>query len=96
MSPSSLKPMNEKPSILTREALAVLICETLAKRLRKPIEEITLQTRFDELEMDSLDLAELFFLLEDELKATIPLEQGVQLESVGDVLDLIALCLQKA
>lgn len=81
--------MNEMSTHLTRDALATLICETLAKRLRKPIEDIGLQTRFETLQMDSLDLAEMFFLLEDELKMTIPLDQGVQLVSIQDALELI-------
>lgn len=86
--------MNEMTTPLTRDSLAQLICETLAKRLRKPVEEITLETRFDSLQMDSLDLAEMFFLLEDELKVTIPLDQGVQLSSIQDTLELILRALQ--
>lgn len=89
MSLSCLKLMNEMSTNLTCDALARLICETLAKRLKKPVEDISLQTRFETLQMDSLDLAEMFFLLEDELKITIPLDQGVQLASIQDVLELI-------
>lgn len=81
--------MNKMSTNLTRDALATLICETLTKRLKIPIEDITLQTRFESLQMDSLDLAEMFFLLEDELKMTIPLDQGVQLASIHDALELI-------
>lgn len=81
--------MNEMSTNLTRDALAALICETLAKRLKKPVEDINLQTRFDSLQMDSLDLAEMFFLLEDQLKMVIPLDQGVQLSSIHDALELI-------
>lgn len=83
-------------SIPNRDALAKLICETLAKRLKRPVEDITLQTRFESLQMDSLDLAEMFFLLEEELKTTIPLDQGVKLQSVGDVLELVTNTLQEA
>lgn len=83
------KPMNEMTTPLTHDAIAQLICETLARRLKKPVKDITMQTRFDSLQMDSLDLAEMFFLLEDELKMTIPLDQGVQLVSIQDALELI-------
>ena len=86
--------MIEMSTNLTRDALAKLICETLAKRLKKPVEDISLQTRFQTLQMDSLDLAEMFFLLEDELKMTIPLDQGVQLASIQDVLELILCSMQ--
>lgn len=81
--------MNEKTINLSREEISTLICETLVKRLKRPLEEINLQTRFDALQMDSLDLAEMFFLLEDELKMHIPLDQGVQLETVHDVVALV-------
>jgi acyl carrier protein len=79
-----------------RDALAKLICETLAKRMRRPVEELNLQTSFESLQMDSLDLAEMFFLLEEELKTTIPLDQGVKLQSIGDVLELVTNTLQEA
>lgn len=93
---SYLKAMNEMTSIPNRDALAQLICETLARRMRKPVEEINMQTSFESLQMDSLDLAEMFFLLEEELKTTIPLDQGVKLQSVGDVLELVTNTLQEA
>jgi acyl carrier protein len=46
--------------------------------------------------MDSLDLAEMFFLLEEEHKTTIALDQGVKLQSIGDVLELVTNTLQEA
>nr|CBA28204.1 hypothetical protein Csp_A06110 [Curvibacter putative symbiont of Hydra magnipapillata] len=79
-----------------RDALAKLIFETLAKRMRRPVEELNLQTSFESLQMDSLDLAEMLFLLEEELKTTIPLDQGVKLQSIGDVLELVTNTLQEA
>lgn len=83
--------MNEAPTAPTREELSDLIRQTLSMRLKRPIEDITLETRFETLDLDSLDMAELFFLLEDKLQTTIPLEQGVHLDIVADVLELIVL-----
>lgn len=80
----------------THEALADSIRETLANRLRLPLDAVTLHTRFDRLQMDSLDLAELFFLLEEQLGTTIPMSQGVELASVSDVVDLVWRHLQQA
>lgn len=81
---------------LTSDELTKLICETLAKRMRRPVEELNLKTTFESLQMDSLDLAEMFFLLEEELKTTIPLDQGVKLQSIGDALELVMNTLQEA
>ena len=89
MSHSSSVPMNKTEAPLTRQELEWLIRQTLAKRLKKSVNDISLETLFEELEVDSLDLAELFFLLEDELSTTIPLQQGVQLKSIRDVADLV-------
>lgn len=98
MSHLSSKVMNKLtlPPTPTPDELTKLICETLATRMRKPVEELNLQTSFEALQMDSLDLAEMFFLLEEELKTTIPLDQGVKLLRIGDVLELVVSTLQEA
>lgn len=81
---SELSPQN-----LTRKQIEGLVINTLSRRLQKPAHEITPDTRFEELGVDSLDMAELFFLLEDQLLKTIPLEQGVRLENVGEAVALV-------
>jgi acyl carrier protein len=90
--------MNEmtQPHIPKSDELTKLICETLAKRMRRPFEDLNLDTSFESLQMDSLDLAEMFFLLEEELKTTIHLDQGVKLQSIGDVLEMVMNTLQEA
>lgn len=89
--------MNEMtpPLTPTPDELSKLIFETLAKRMRRPVEELSLQTSFESLQMDSLDLAEMFFLMEEELKTTIPLDQGVKLQNIADVLELVTNTLQE-
>lgn len=75
---------------MSLQAIESMVRSTLAKRLKKPLEEITAETQFDDLGVDSLDMAELFFLLEDQLQSSIPLEQGVRLRTVGDAVTLVA------
>lgn len=98
MSHLSSKAMNELtlPPTPTQDELTKLICETLSRRMRRPVEELNLVTSFESLQMDSLDLAEMFFLLEEELKTTIPLDQGVKLQSIGDVLEIVCTSSQAA
>lgn len=90
MSHSFSAPMNESKPTTEQLELALLVRETVAKRLRMPLDEITLEARFEDLNLDSLDMAELIFLLEDQLKKPIQLEQGVKLKTVGDVVELLA------
>lgn len=75
---------------MSRQAIESMVISTVAKRLKRPAEEIALDTRFEDLGVDSLDMAEMFFLLEDQLLKTIPLDQGVPLQTVGDVVALVA------
>ena len=77
------------PQKRNRKQVEDMVINTLARRLKKQPQEITLNTRFEELGVDSLDMAELIFLLEDQLLKTIPLEQGVRLETVGEAVTLV-------
>jgi acyl carrier protein len=53
------------------------------------LNEVQLDTNFDDLNLDSLDLAELFFLLEDQLKKQIHVDQTTNLKTVSDVVGLV-------
>lgn len=71
------------------DSLALLVRETIAQRLRKSVDEIELDTAFEELGIDSLDLAELFFLLEDRLGAPMEISPDLKLAAVRDVVTVI-------
>ena len=71
------------------ESAELLVRHTIAKRLRIDMNEVQLDTNFHDLNLDSLDLAELFFLLEDELKKQINVDQINNLETVNDVVMLV-------
>jgi acyl carrier protein len=53
-------------------------------------ENITRQARFEDLEVDSLDLVELAQIVEDEYGVEIKDSDLDKIETVGDVVDLIA------
>ncbi len=89
MSHSSLETMTNAPLPMNVESVELLVRQTIAKRLRIDLNEVQLDTNFDDLNLDSLDLAELFFLLEDQLKKQIHVDQTTNLKTVSDVVGLV-------
>jgi len=71
------------------DSLALLVRETIARRLRKSVDEIGLDASFEELGIDSLDLAELFFLLEERLGTPMDMNFDLKLTTVRDVVTAI-------
>ena len=63
------------------------IAELVAERVEKDVSEITMESNFRDLGIDSLDTVELVMNLEDELGVTI--EMSTQLQTVGDLVKLI-------
>lgn len=63
------------------------VAQALAARTSGNPDDITEQTRFNELALDSLDLAELVMDLEDELNITIDISQVDG--TVGDLVRVI-------
>ena len=74
---------------MTLSPVELLVRQTIAKRLRREIEDIQLDTPFHDLNLDSLDLAELLFLLEDQLKKQINVNQTSHLKTVHDIVTLV-------
>lgn len=81
--------MTNAPLSVDVESVALLVRQTIAKRLRIDLNEVQLDTNFHDLNLDSLDLAELFFLLEDQLKKQIHVDQTTNLKTVNDVVGLV-------
>jgi acyl carrier protein len=53
-------------------------------------DEITLETRFiDDLEMDSLDIAELIMSVEDEFDFSLPDDEAIKISTVGEAVEYI-------
>ena len=63
------------------------IAELVAERVEKDVSEITPESSFKELGIDSLDTGELLRNLEDKLDMAIELDQKV--ETVGDLVAFI-------
>lgn len=68
-----------------------MVFETIAKliadRTDRPVEEITLESTFADLGIDSLDSVELLMEMEDELNTSLELDRKV--ETVGELVAFI-------
>ena len=63
------------------------IAELVAERVEKDVSEITMDSKFQDLGIDSLDTVELLMNLEDKLGIEVGLDQKV--ETVGDLVAFI-------
>lgn len=63
------------------------IAELVAERVEKDVSEITMDSKFQDLGIDSLDTVELLMNLEDKLGIEVELDQKV--ETVGDPVAFI-------
>lgn len=89
MSHSSSENISHCAQAMSTESVELLVRQTIAKRLQIDISDIQSETSFEDLKLDSLDLAELFFLLEDEMNKPINVGPNLDLVTVRDVVQLI-------
>ena len=61
----------------------------LAGQLDIPAEEMSRETTFESLHLDSLDMVEMVMDLEEELGIDLGLEGDLQIETIGDLADFI-------
>ena len=67
------------------------ICAAIAKQLRKPVADVTVDKKLKEdLNADSLDLVELMMNLEEQYHITIADDDLVKMQTIGDVVTYIA------
>ncbi len=74
---------------MKREDVLTLVREHLAEELEVDIEKIDEQTRFKDLDADSLDLYELVMELEDRYGVAVSEEQASRIETVGDAVGFV-------
>ena len=63
------------------------IAELVAERVEQDVSEITMDSKFQDLGIDSLDTVELLMNLEDKLDMEIELDKKV--ETVGDLVAFV-------
>ena len=70
------------PDIVTEQVLDVI-----AETQRIPREKITLDGRFEELGMDSMDAVNILFALEEKFDITIPDDQAKQIRNIREMVE---------
>ena len=69
------------------EELEQKVLEIIAQQKRVPVENVTINSSFDELGMDSLDAVNILFELEGAFDINIPDEKARQIKSVREMVD---------
>ncbi len=61
----------------------------LSQQLDVPAEEMSRDTTFESLHLDSLDMVEMIMDMEEELGVDFEMEGEMKLETIGDLADFI-------
>ncbi len=69
------------------ESVFQKVAAIIADRKKISAGEISFETTFRELEVDSLEALSLIFDFEDAFEVEIPNEEAVKIQSVGDVVE---------
>ena len=72
---------------MTDEAVAVKVMEIIAKQKRIPSDQVTIDSTFQELGLDSLDAVNILFELEGEFNISISDEQARQIKDVRHMVE---------
>lgn len=67
------------------------VCEILARKYSLPIESITAEATLESLNLDSLDLIETLFEVEDEFHIRVPQDRGedITIATVQDIVNVV-------
>ncbi len=77
-------------TIATNETVFAKVAEVIAATADIPLEKITLESRFQELGMDSLDALAMISDLEEEYKIKIPNQEILKIRTVGQAVESIS------
>jgi acyl carrier protein len=69
------------------DSLTEQVLDVIATTQRIPREKITLDSRFEELGMDSMDAVNILFALEEKFDITIPDEEARQIRSIREMVE---------
>lgn len=71
---------------MSDDSIAQRVIRVIAKNKKMSPDQLSPSTRFDELEMDSLDALNMVFALEEEFDLSIPNDDAVKMKSVGEAI----------
>lgn len=67
----------------------------MAEQLGKPISAITLESTFEDLGADSLDVVEIALTVEDKYEIEIPDDAAEGIDTVGDIIAIVEKLIKK-
>lgn len=76
-------------SISNQAELAKKVLEFVSLKVGRPVEELPLEASFSSLGMESMDVLDLFFALEDEFNLSIEDEDARKLSNLQDLIDFL-------
>ncbi len=76
------------------EGVSLTVISAISRVKRIPPETVTLESRLEDLGLDSLDGLNVFFELEEAFDMTIPDEQARSMRSVREIVDGISRLLE--
>jgi acyl carrier protein len=71
---------------MSEETVAQRVIRVIAMNKKMAPEELSPETRFEDLKMDSLDALNMIFALEEEFNVDIPNEEAANMKSVGEAI----------
>jgi acyl carrier protein len=75
------------PDGVTPNGVTEDVLEVIAKTQRIPRDKVALDSRFEELGMDSMDAVNILFALEEKFDITIPDESAKQIRSIREMVE---------
>ena len=72
---------------MTEDAVASKVLEIIAKQKRIPADQVTIDSTFQELGLDSLDAVNILFELEGEFNISISDDQARQIKNVRQMVE---------
>lgn len=76
-------------SISNRAELEERVLEFISLKVNRPVAELPLESSFSSLGMESMDVLDLFFALEDEFNLSIEDEDARKLTNLQDLIDFL-------
>jgi len=70
-----------------QEQITERILQVIAKTQKLPEAKVTLDSSFEELNIDSMDGVNILFALENEFDITVPDEDAKKIRSIRDIVD---------
>jgi acyl carrier protein len=71
---------------MSEQTVAQRVIRVIAINKKLAPEELSPETRFEDLKMDSLDALNMIFALEEEFDIDIPNEEATRMKSVGEAI----------